>query len=200
MSLNFSLAQEWALACGGTTNNLNANFFPPVLVFFTNTIFKLDVLVKKQQRQKIIKQNNVLEKKKTLGIVVSVIAFALSYFAVQQLFFKPPTFDNTLMQAASELNKKCPVMVDNATRLDNAEALPGNIFQYNYTIVTRNKAEINIEDVRKSIEPGIINGIKTSPPLKLFRDNKVTMVYNYKDKMGVFLFTLSIAPDKYKNE
>ena len=26
-------------------------------------------------------------------------------------------------------------MVDNATRLDNAIALPGNTFQYNYTIV-----------------------------------------------------------------
>ena len=141
-----------------------------------------------------------MKKRNTLGIVAGVFAFALSYFAVQQLFFKLPSFDKTLMQAASELNKNCPMMVDQYTRLDNAEALPHNVFQYNYTLITMNKAELNVEAMKQSIEPYIINNIKTSPDLKVFRDNKTTMIYYYRDKSGVFICKLIFTPDKYANK
>jgi hypothetical protein len=39
------------------------------------------------------------------------------------------------MAAANELNKSCLMMVDQDTRLDNAVALPENVFQYNYTLI-----------------------------------------------------------------
>src|SRR3954451_22421489 len=69
--------------------------------------------------------------KKYLGMVVGAIAFGLSYWGVQEIFFKPPSFDKVMMTAASELNKTCPIMVDHDTRLDNAVALPDNAIQYN---------------------------------------------------------------------
>src|SRR5260221_1169152 len=108
--------------------------------------------------------------KKIVGIIVGVVAFVLSYFVVQQFFFKTPSFDKAMMEAASELNKTCPVMVDKETRLDNAVAMPDNIFQYNYTLVNLNKADVNIDTVKKYIEPGIINNVKTNPDLKNYRD------------------------------
>ena len=40
-----------------------------------------------------------------------------------------------MMAAASEINKTCPIMVDQYTQLDNALALPDNSFQYNYTLI-----------------------------------------------------------------
>jgi hypothetical protein len=90
-------------------------------------------------------------------------------------------------------------MVDQDTRLDNAVALPGNVFQYNYTLVNLEKSEVNIDTVKKYIEPGIINNVKTSPDLKAYRDNKVTMAYYYKDKNGVFVLKISVTPDMYVN-
>lgn len=77
-------------------------------------------------------------------------------FGVQQLYFKTPSFDKEMMQAASEINKTCPVMIDEQTRLDNTVALPDNSFQYNYTLVNLTKAEINLDTVRKYLEPVII--------------------------------------------
>lgn len=134
---------------------------------------------------------------KIIGTVVGIVVFGLSYLAVQQLFFKPVSLDKAMMEAASELNKTCPIMVDQDTRLDNAVALPGNIFQYNYTLVNLYKSEVNIDTVKKYFEPGIINNVKTNPDLKVYRDNKVTMAYYYKDKNGEFVLKISVTPDMY---
>ena len=138
--------------------------------------------------------NNKL--KKTFGVIVGVITFGLAYFGAQQMF-KAPSFDKAMMEAASELNKTCPIMVDQDTRLDNAVALPGNIFQYNYTLVNYEKSEVNIDTVKKYIEPGLINSVKTNPDLEIQRMNKVTMAYNYRDKNGVFVLKISVTPDLY---
>ncbi len=142
--------------------------------------------------QTVVKSN----RKKIIGTIVGLVAFGLAYYGAQQLF-KAPTFDKAMMQAASELNKSCPIMVDQDTRLDNALALPENIFQYNYTLVNLDKSEVNIDTVKKYVEPGLINNVKTNPDLKTYRDNKVTMAYNYRDKNGVFILKINVTPDQY---
>lgn len=91
-------------------------------------------------------------------------------------------------------------MVDRDTRLDNAVALPGNILQYNYTLVNLDKSEVNVDTVNKYVVPGIINNVRTNPGLKVYRDNKVTMDYAYKDKNGVFVLKISVTPDMYMNQ
>ena len=103
-----------------------------------------------------------------------------------------------LDKTANELNKTCPMMVDSETRLDNASVLPGNIFQYNYTIVNYVKDSLDAGALQASIQPNMLNQIKTNPDLKLFRDNDVTLAYNYVDKNGVFILKLSFGPEDYK--
>ncbi len=137
------------------------------------------------------------DKKKRIGIMVGTLAFAIAYLTVKQIFFKPPSFDKQMMQAASELNKTCPIMVDKETRLDNTVSLPDNVFQYNYTLVNLTKDQVKIDTVKKYVEPTLINNVKTNPGLKIQRENKVTMSYSYKDKNGNFICTIAVTPDKY---
>jgi hypothetical protein len=137
--------------------------------------------------------------KKILFAVLGVVVFGLAYFGVQQIF-KRPSFDSSMMQMASDLNKQCPIMVDQHTRLDNAIALSGNIFQYNYTLVNFLKADINIDTLKKYMEPGILNNIKTNPDLENFRKNRTTLNYCYKDKNGVFVHKYTVTPQDYLNE
>ena len=144
------------------------------------------------------KRRNTDGRKKTLGVIVGVIAFGLSYFAVQQLFFKVPPLDKTMMEVASEINKTCPIMVDSETRLDNAISLPKNIFQYNYTLVNIDKASTDTVEMRKYLEPTITNYVKTNPQMKFQRDHETTINYYYKDKAGSFLIVISVTPEKYK--
>ncbi len=139
-----------------------------------------------------------MDKKKVIGAIVGVAAFFIAYFVAQQLFFKPPTFDKQMMKTASEINKSCPIMVDAETRLDNTVALPNKTIQYNYTLVNIEKGDIDISEFENYLQPVILNIIKTSPDLKYFRDNDVTMAYNYKDKNGEYLLKLTFKPEDYK--
>ena len=138
------------------------------------------------------------KRKKIFGTAIGIIVFGLSYFAVQQIFFKTPSYDKVMMEMASNFNRTCPIMVDAETRLDNTIALPGNIFQYNYTLVNTDKANVDTVGMKNYLERSITNVVKTNPQMKFQRDHKTTLNYYYKDKNGVYLFIISVTPDKYK--
>lgn len=135
--------------------------------------------------------------KRLIGSVVGAVVGVLIAVFIQQQFFKEPTFDKMLMKVASELNESCPVMVDGETRLDNAVTLPGNVFQYNYTLINLPIDSINIQEFEKYMQPQILNNVKTNPDLKLFRENEVTMSYYYKDSKGTFISKITITPEQY---
>ncbi len=144
----------------------------------------------------ISQQNNKqkLNFKPIIGLLVGGIILIL----VQQYFFKPPSFDKQMMNAASELNKTCPIMIDAETQLDNAVALPEKTFQYNYTLINRHKDSIDIVRLKEYLKPVILNTIKTNPDLKSFRDNNITMAYSYKDKNSNHILKLTFTPEQYK--
>jgi len=151
--------------------------------------------------------NELPKTKKIKGLkywIGFAVAFAI-FYAIGQIggeklagLFRKPAFDKALMETASEINKSCPIMIDNATRLDNAIALPNDVFQYNYTLVSMIKDSINIDELKSYLEPTITNFVKTNPDMQTMRDNKVTVNYYYKDKAGVYLFTISVKPEQYE--
>jgi hypothetical protein len=136
-----------------------------------------------------------------IGFAVTLsIFYAIGQIGGEKIIglFKSSSFDKALMLTASEINKTCPVMVDKATRLDNTIALPGNVFQYNYTLIGLVKDSVDIEGLKKYLEPTIRNFVKSSPEMKSLRDNKTTIRYYYKDKTGIYLFAISVEPEKYQ--
>ena len=134
--------------------------------------------------------------KSLLGVAVGALAFFLSFYAVQQ-FFSGNSYDEAMMKVASEINKSCPFMVDADTRLDNVGALPGNVLQYNYTLINMDLVNTDTEGLKRYLEPVITNQVKTNPDMKVQRENKTTLNYSYKDRNGNFLFLISITPKKY---
>ncbi|MBN2597392.1 MAG: hypothetical protein JXR82_11465 [Marinifilaceae bacterium] len=151
------------------------------------------------------KESPKVKNKKGLKYWIAfAVAFAI-FYAIGQIggeslagLFRKTTFDKALIETASELNESCPIMIDNATRLDNAIALPDNVFQYNYTLIGMSKDSVNIEELKSYLEPTITNYVKTNPDMQSMRDNKVQMKYYYKDKSGVYLFTISVKPEQYE--
>lgn len=137
-------------------------------------------------------------KNKIIGGIVGAIAFGLASFAVKHYFFKKPTFDKVLANAAIDLNKTCPIMIDNETRLDNAVAVSSHYLQYNYTLVNLSVEEIDTIQAHKIIDSTIINDVKTKPELHMYRDHQVTMAYCYKDKDGKYMMRLDVTPELYK--
>ena len=144
------------------------------------------------------KPTRKVDYKKLTGIIGGAISFFVVYFLVQQFLFTSPSLDKAMMKAASELNKSCPIMIDSETRLDNAIALPPNVFQYNYTLVNTEKETLDIIALKDYMEPNITSFVRTSPDMKLQREKKITVKYYYKDKNGDYLFTISVTPEQYK--
>ncbi|MBF0647375.1 hypothetical protein IR083_00890 [Dysgonomonas sp. GY75] len=70
-----------------------------------------------------------------------------------------------MMEAAGELNKSCPVMVDEETRFDNAIAMPNKTFQYNYTLLNFEKESTDTILVKNALEPSILNSV--SVPVRI---------------------------------
>lgn len=136
-------------------------------------------------------------KRKYIGMIVGVIFFFITFFGTQQFFFKSGSIDKDMMNVASELNKSCPVNVDSETRLDNTIALPGKIFQYNYTLLNLDKSNADTISMKNYLEPNIINQLKTNPQMNFQREHKWTLNYLYKDKNGLFLLLIKVTPDKY---
>lgn len=129
---------------------------------------------------------------------IAVLLASIAVMGIMQQCVHSDAFEKTMIKAASELNKTCPMMVDRETRLDNAVVLPGNIFQYNYTFLNMRKDSVDFVAMQNEMEPAVLNGVKTSPDLKVYREHKVTMAYNYVDKKGAFVFKILITPEKYK--
>ena len=109
------------------------------------------------------------------------------------------SIEKMLRQKAKDMNESCPVYVDSETRLDNVDVHAGKVVKYNYTLVNISKSDIDINEFKVYFEQILLNGAKTRPDLKMFRDNRVTMIYSYNDKNGLLLIEVKITPDKYEN-
>lgn len=139
-------------------------------------------------------------KNKIVGTVIGLAVVAIVSVLLKLFVFNAPAFDKAILKAVSELNKSCPIMVDQQTRLDNAIALPGKVLQYNYTLVNWYKDSIDVQAFEQYMKPVLINLVKTSPNLKIYRDHNATLSYSYKDKNGVFVDLIPITPDLYKEK
>jgi hypothetical protein len=135
-------------------------------------------------------------KQSILYVIIGILFSILGSYTVKQL--NKPKWDKQLSKIADSLNKLCPMPVDEYSRCDSITIIANNSLQYNYTVVSNTKSEINLDTVRKYIEPSIIYNIKNGPDLKIFRNHKTTFIYNYYDKNGEFVWKLIVSPDKYK--
>ena len=159
-------------------------------------------------------QTTVKPKKKrkyvSLLVIISLIVIALSvlgYFTYQKLVENKVfatienvinTAKNPLQLIANEMNKSCPMMVDEETRLDKVTLPSKTVFQYNYTLINYEKTEIDTVKIKSNLEQNIIQLIKTNPQMEYQRQNKVTMNYIYNDKNGDYLMSIIITPELYK--
>ena len=95
-------------------------------------------------------------------------------------------------QTCADLNKQMPKMVDAATRMDSASAGPDKSIRYRYTIVSSEL--IDTGHLADKLRPHILDEYRTNPGLAAFRDNGVTMIYDYFDKSGNALGEFQVGP------
>lgn len=131
------------------------------------------------------KQENA-DKYGLIVFIITVLILVVQFFNV----YSNDEFDDQLLtDTASEMNTSLPMMIDSETRLDSTAGV-NNTFIYKYTFVNYQKEALEIEEVKNTLLPKIKSGVCTTPELKIFRDNKVLMRYNYYDADGDFIFSI----------
>lgn len=159
--------------------------------------------------QEFEKAHKKARKKKNILIIV-IVSIVVVIFGVighftgkkvggfaQKIIFNSILFDRQLSKIAEEINKSCPIKIDNETRLDDVSAVPGNTLQSNYTLINMVKDSIDIVSAKENLEQNILNNAKTNPNMKTFRDFKTTLIYNYRDRHGDFVLKITITPEQY---
>jgi hypothetical protein len=95
--------------------------------------------------------------------------------------------NQNLFAVAAEINRKCPIATDENTRMDSATVFNEYMITYHYTLHTITNKDIDLVKFKGSMQSAMDEKYKTDPQLKIYRDNKITIAYDYKDKAGDFL-------------
>jgi len=139
------------------------------------------------------------QRSKIVFTITAIVTGLIFYFGVQHLMAPDkPDFEQEMVKIAADINQRCPLMMDAATRLDNVVAIPGKTFQYNITLLNVDVEHVVPDSMKAFITPRIIKNIKTNPDLEQQRQNQVTMSYLYKDKQGTSMFKVVITPEMYQ--
>lgn len=124
-----------------------------------------------------------------------ILMFLAGALAVKMIFFNPPPYNNELARVSNKLNERCPIMVDDDTRLDNTMVLPSGILEYNFTLLNTVYDSIVTDSLKTLLKPILENNYLTNPDLEYYRKNQITLAYNFKDKLGSYIIKFIIDPD-----
>lgn len=100
-----------------------------------------------------------------------------------------------LVHASQYMNSRLPINVDSNTRWDTTEPGPGNCLTYYYTLVNASKSEIDPDQLIAKLKPEVLQLYRTSSQMKLFRENRVTLRFIYKDKLGEKITVIEVTPN-----
>lgn len=134
-------------------------------------------------------------------VVLFVIVFIVGLGELLSVYFvdvvgvpklKDSNIQEAISEAADAVNKKSPMMVDNATRLEGAIAKP-NALTYKYKIVSLYRSDLDMDTVNGEFAESVRNRACATSELDVFFDNGVSISYAYKDKSGAVIADIVVT-------
>ncbi len=140
------------------------------------------------------------KKKRPLAVRILIFIFVCSMIVeLVKVMFSQPSVKEGIAQAANNINKRCPMMVDSSTRLNNVIA-GADVFILNYTLVTVDQQVAPLDTMRfkQEMKTEITNITRTNPLFKSFRDEQLTIQAMYSDKAGRYICSVMVTPTDYR--
>jgi hypothetical protein len=142
-----------------------------------------------------------LTKQKSTGyrIIFGIIIFAFIAAVLKMAFRQPASsLNDDMIKAANDINSHAPIIIDSTTRFDYVNALSGNVFQYNYTLLTLDRTQIDTNLLKHSGKESMIQQMKQdAKTAKNFKDNNIQIQARYTDKNGAYVAEVSIYSNEY---
>jgi flagellar basal body-associated protein FliL len=149
------------------------------------------------EKKNIEKKNSKKKSGGELYLILAVIVILVALLIGQRFYFAK-SFDRALAAYVENVNKKCPSMLDEDTRLDNVFVIPGNALQYNYTMVNMVKDSVDVDAFSTKMDAVMLNFVKNDDDFDALKKKLVTINYTYHDKYANILTNIKITPERYK--
>ena len=143
------------------------------------------------------------------GFVISILVSFVVYKAVYFLLSPNHNYrksginvdsmnvSNALYEQVYDLNKKGPMWIDSVTEFVSAAVTKNKTIQYNMLLkIDRN--EYDLGTLKIAFEKHTLENLEKNPSYNEFKENEITIIYDYSDMKKDFLFQVELTPDKYK--
>lgn len=131
-----------------------------------------------------------------VGILVGILILA-DIIRNRKADHSIPWVPEDLEAATEVLNSTTPEMIDPETRLDSVMLSQGGQLFYYYTLTEREGRTVDPTAFNAYMIPEVIDNVRRNPYLKMHRDSSLTIVFNYRDRNGLFITEFFIGPKDY---
>ncbi len=106
--------------------------------------------------------------------------------------------EGSIEEEVAMINKNCPKMLDEETRLEKVVFAKPSLMIYNYTLVNLSKQNVDTSQFRTALWPGILSTIRVDKDLAGLRERQMNFEYRYYDKSKELIYTFKISPGNYQ--
>lgn len=138
------------------------------------------------------------EKKKKRNTAIGAGIGMCFMILVTGLFNQNGISDKGLLKEVQKGNEQCPIVINEFMRVDSFSVPESKVFMQHVTAIGLVKEEANIDTIKKYIEPGLLQNVRTNSQLKSAREGKITFIYSFRDMNGEIFYECTITPDMYK--
>lgn len=137
------------------------------------------------------------KKKNIIRCLFFVIAFTVT-IAVSVMCTGNNTLTQQVIKTSEDINKKCPIAVDDITTLDNTNVTEDPLtLVYLYSVdLDKDSIVGDFDEIKQNVIDNAQHMANTRPDMAIIRDNSILLKYHYKDKRGKDLFEFTITPEK----
>ena len=120
--------------------------------------------------------------KKVNIYIILIINIFSSYISGAQTISK---VDLIIKETSNEINKLLPLQINENTKITSVGPIGNKTLLYSVEITINP----SLDEINNQTEK-IKNSFRTNPAYSVLRDNKVNIIYNYKNPKGKFLFDI----------
>jgi len=132
-------------------------------------------------------------------IFILIFSIVILLAILKAIFWsRPASPTDRLNEFALRTNMRAPLMLDSFTRFDSAIVLPGDKFEYNYTILRLPKYQIDTTFIMNEVKQTFINNLKTDSGFADLKANTKEILACYYDRSGDLFYKYSITPAEFK--
>lgn len=86
-------------------------------------------------------------------------------------------------------------MIDEETRMDSTSIIGGNQIVYHQTLINFSIEELDLDYFKNFVDSSVTSAVINNKEMEPLRTNGVIITYNYSDKNGLKIHSVSIEPN-----